>query len=88
MGFEQILKYVMILVLVVGVIATFSWQYLLYKKLKGTGKKTTLNNIRSLPNDDNARNKILKLKKIGDFGIGAYLIWFVTTLILNLMRNN
>lgn len=88
MGFEQILKYAMIFILAVGVIATFYWQYLMYKKLKETGKKTTLNNLKSLPNDDDARNKILKLKKIGDFGISAYLIWFVTTLILNLTRNN
>ena len=78
----------MIAILVVGILATFSWQYLLYKKLKGTGKKTTLKNIESLPNDDNARKKILRLKKIGNYGIGAYLIWFVTTLILNLIRDS
>eukprot|EP00389_Voromonas_pontica_P009155 GDKH01013932.1.p1 GENE.GDKH01013932.1~~GDKH01013932.1.p1 ORF type:complete len:86 (-),score=9.66 GDKH01013932.1:13-270(-) len=84
---EEFIKYFMILVLVVGGLATGLWQYFLYQKLKSTGQKTTLKNIKKLPQNDITRNKILLLKKIGDYGIGAYLIWFLITLIINLNSN-
>ena len=84
---EEFTKYFMILILFLGVLATGLWQYLLYQKLKSTEQKTTLKNIKNLPKNDITRNKILLLKKIGDFGIGAYLIWFLITLIINLNSN-
>lgn len=84
---EEFIKYFMILILVLGCLSTGLWQYLLYQKLKSTGQKTTLKNIKKLPENDITRNKILLFKKIGNFGIGAYLIWFLITLIINLNSN-
>ena len=81
---EQFFKYFMIVILVIGGIATSLWQYFLYLKLKNSDQKTNLKNIKKLPKNDKTRKKILILKKIGYFGIGAYLIWFLITLIFNL----
>ena len=78
------IKYLMIGVLIIGIIATWSWQYLTYKKLKNSGQTSSFQNIKKLPDSDKVKKRIFLLRRIGYIGIGSYLIWFLFKLISNI----